>query len=70
MLTPHASNGQIDVVALGQASLSGRLAAQTPPAQTREVPMFEPDPSWLKRGADLSGAAGPHNRAVRTRGTD
>jgi hypothetical protein len=38
----------VAVVALGQAGLSGRLAAQTPAPQTREVPMFEPDPSWPK----------------------
>src|SRR5580704_11593983 len=38
----------VAVVALGQAGLSGRLAAQTAPPQTREVPVFEPDPSWPK----------------------
>ena len=38
----------VAVIALGQAGLSGRLAAQTPAAHTREIPMFEPDPSWPK----------------------
>jgi hypothetical protein len=38
----------VAVVALGQAGLSSRVAAQTPAPQTREVPMFEPDPSWPK----------------------
>src|SRR5262249_19163438 len=38
----------VAVVALGQAGLSGRLAAQTPAPQTREVPRFDPDPSWPK----------------------
>ena len=34
------------VMALAQAPFAGPVAAQT--AQTREVPMFEPDPSWPK----------------------
>ena len=38
----------VAVVALGQAGSAGRLAAQTPAPQTRQVPMFEPDPSWPK----------------------